>query len=91
MISSFLYSIYMTLFNMLAQSLSFIDNNARKCIYMYLFSTDNIHEILFQNLITQQGAMYAFKDKNIVYEFKDTGILAYGNVEKALSALGVKV
>jgi len=33
--------------------------------------------------------MYAFKDNKVVYEFSDTGILAYGNIEKALSALDV--
>lgn len=42
-----------------------------------------------QALITQQGGMYAFNKNEVCYAFKDTGILAYGNLEKAMTNLGV--
>jgi AhpC/TSA antioxidant enzyme len=42
------------------------------------------------NLITQQGGAFVIgADGEIVFEHRDTGILAYVNVEKALAAAGV--
>ena len=41
-------------------------------------------------LITQQGGTFVLTaDGKVVFEHRDTGILAYVNVEKALTAAGV--
>lgn len=44
------------------------------------------------NLITQQGGAYVINDEGqVIFEHRDTGILKYVNVEKALRAAGINL
>lgn len=43
-------------------------------------------------LITQQGGAYVLTDEGeVTFEHRDTGILKYVNVEKALAAAGINL
>lgn len=43
-------------------------------------------------LITQQGGAYVISDEGkVIFEHRDTGILKYVNVEKALNAAGINL
>jgi hypothetical protein len=47
-------------------------------------------DCMFQDLITQQGGTLVFEGKQLVYEFKDKGILTYTDVNEILKAVGIR-